>query len=236
MTRAAEHYSLSTGEIKHLARFLRGADITVGKHWHPHDGSDIADRLVLRISLIKIGARAPVHGQSLNATALCDPGDRHSIARVAVPTCADLERHGDVHRSHDGVQDMRDERLVPQEGRAAQLAAHFLRRTAHVEVDDLRAEIHIDARGLGQLLRVGSRKLHDTWLRLAFVAHSQPRFRRVPQARVRGEHLGSRKAGTQAAAQDPKWPVRDTRHGGEYGRRGQHVGADADRASRCIVL
>src|SRR5690606_11744724 len=44
---AAEHYSVSTSEIKYVARLLRRVDITVCKNGNLHHGLDRADRLVL---------------------------------------------------------------------------------------------------------------------------------------------------------------------------------------------
>src|SRR5690242_18711348 len=112
MTRAAEHYSFSAREIKHLPCLLRCADISVRKHWYPHHGFDVSNRLVLRISLIKIRARSSVHRKSLNATGCGDAGDGDSVAVVAIPTGADLERHWDGHGAHDALQYACHQRLV----------------------------------------------------------------------------------------------------------------------------
>src|SRR5512146_2212465 len=172
MTRAAEHYPVSTREIKHLARLLRRADISVRKHRYPHHGFDVADRVVLGVALIKICARAPMHGQSLNATGRCDPGDGHRVAVLAIPTGADLERYGDGYSAHDRLENATHQRLTLQQRGAAELSADFLGRAAHVEVDDLCAEVHVDARRLCQLARVGARELHDTRLGLALVTHA----------------------------------------------------------------
>src|SRR6185312_6974349 len=112
MTRAAEHYSFSAREIKHLPCLLRCADISVRKHRHPRYGLDVSNGLVLRISLIKIRARSSVHGQSLNATGCGDTRNGDSVAVLAIPTRADLERHWDGHCAHDALQDACHERFV----------------------------------------------------------------------------------------------------------------------------
>src|SRR5207237_8979490 len=47
MTRAADHYSVGTREIKHLARFLRRGDVAVREHRNAQLRLDGADRVVL---------------------------------------------------------------------------------------------------------------------------------------------------------------------------------------------
>ncbi len=143
-----------------------------------------------------------------------------------IPTCADLERYGDWDCIHDRFEYARDQRLILQKGRTTQLPANFFCGTPHVEVDDLRAEIYVDARGFCELVGLGASELDDAWLGLAFVAHPQPRFRRTPQPRVRGEHLGRCKARAKLATQDPKWTVRHAGHGRKHRGGGQDVGSD----------
>ena len=60
--------------------------------------------------------------------------------------------------------------------RARGLVADFLRRTAHVDVDDLRAGIDVALRGLGHHLRIAAGDLHDARLGLAAVIHAPTRF------------------------------------------------------------
>ena len=50
------------------------------------------------------------------------------------------------------LEDALDQRLIGQQRRAAVAVADLLCRTAHVDVDDLRAQIDVDARRRRQLL------------------------------------------------------------------------------------
>src|ERR1700733_11985205 len=101
VARAANHYSVSAGEIKYLTRLLRRVDISVREDWNSDCGFDIANGLVFRGALIKIRARATVHGKCLNSAALCDSSDVHTISVPVIPTGADLERHGHAHRGYN---------------------------------------------------------------------------------------------------------------------------------------
>ncbi len=146
MTRAAEHYSVCSREIKHLARLLRRGDISVGKHWNPDSGSDIADRLVLGVALVEVRARAAVHRQSLNAAGLGDLCDLRPISRCVIPTSANLERHWHVHCANNRFENMGHERFVFEQRGATELPANLFGGTTHVDINDLRAEVHVEAR------------------------------------------------------------------------------------------
>ena len=80
------------------------------------------------------------------------------------------------------LENFRDQRFISEQRRAAQPVAHFLGRAAHVDVDDLRAEIDIAARGFGQRLRIRARELHHARLGLAGVIHAQLRLFRASKA------------------------------------------------------
>src|SRR5258708_8325662 len=70
MTRAPDHYSVRTREIKYLARFFRRGDIAVHEYRNPHPPFDSADRVVLGRAFIKVRARAAVHPQRGDAALL----------------------------------------------------------------------------------------------------------------------------------------------------------------------
>ena len=70
MRRAAEHYSCREGEIKYRARLCRTVDIAIGYHRYPRIRTNRANGFVLGIALIKISARAAVHGDGANAGSL----------------------------------------------------------------------------------------------------------------------------------------------------------------------
>src|SRR5437879_5212870 len=167
MTRAADHYSVGTREIKHLARFLRRGDVAVREHRNAQLRLDGADRVVLGGPCVEIRACAPVDRERGDATTFRDARDLHAVRVLAVPASADLERHRHVHGAHYGMQYPRHQRLIPEQRRAAQPAADFLGRTAHVHVDDLGAEGDVGARSRGERRRVCAGELHQARLGLA---------------------------------------------------------------------
>src|SRR5579862_3299359 len=226
VARAADHYSVGTGEIKYLAGFFRAVDVTVGEYRDAYLRLDVANGVVFRTALIKIRARAAVHRERCDAMFLREPCNVHAIALAAVPAGADLERYRHVHRAHHGLQNARHQRLIGEQCRATRLAADFFRRATHVQVDDLRAQGDVGARRLRERLRIGAGELHHARLGLALVIHALARFRRVPQAHVRTQHFRCGKTCAQVAAQDAERAVGDSRHGSEHDPRGQGVTPD----------
>jgi hypothetical protein len=225
VARAADHYAVGTGEIKYFARLLRRVDITVGEHWNPYSGLDIANGLVLGRAIIKIRSRAPMHGKCLNSTTLGDTRDSHTITVRVIPTCADLERYGHAHCVHNGLENSRHQRLILQQGGAAEFAANFFCGTAHVQIDDLRALIDIETGRFGQRRGIGTRELYHPWLRLSLMAHAQPGLGRVPQADIGCQHLGRGQSRPQLAAQNPERPICHAGH-----RREHETARDLDAA------
>ena len=103
---------------------------------------------------------------------------------LAIPAGADLERYRHVDGPHHRIQDARDQRFIAAAAPNRTATADFLRRTAHVDVDDLRAQVDVHARRLGEQRGIGARQLHDARLGLAGVIHARRDLRVRPQAHV----------------------------------------------------
>ena len=134
---------------------------------------------------------------------------------LPIPTGPDLQCHRHVDRRNHALDDGADQRFVLEQRGAGRNIADLLCRTAHVDVDDLRASIDVVARRVSHLLRVGAGDLHDDRLDLAIVIHAPLRLVRIPQLRIRRDHLRNGEAGTKPLAQLPEWPVGHTGHRGD---------------------
>ena len=75
----------------------------------------------------------------------------------------------------------RDQRFVLEQRGARHHVAHFLRRAAHVDVDDLRAFVDVVPGGVGEHLRVRARDLHGYRFDFAIVIRTAARFFRAAQ-------------------------------------------------------
>ena len=90
-----------------------------------------------------------MYGKRLNAVTFCQPCNSHAIYGLAIPAGANLERYGHADRTHHRIQDGGDQRLIAQQRRTAGATADFLGGTAHVDVNNLRAPVHVQPRRLG---------------------------------------------------------------------------------------
>ena len=88
---------------------------------------------------------------------------------------------------HRRLEDRGDQRLVAQQRGARVPVADFLRRAAHVDVDDLRAGVDVAPRRLGHRHRVAARDLHDARFGLACVDRAAGAIPRCPQSRGSAE-------------------------------------------------
>ena len=110
--------------------------------------------------------------------------------------------------------------------------AHFPGRAAHVDVDDLRAQADVVARGLGHGLRIGPRDLYRDRVDLAGMVGAEARFPRLAQFGFRRHHFRHGEACAEALAQLAKRAVRDARHRGDDDVVRQKMGADAHDEDR----
>jgi len=136
-----------------------------------------------------------VHRQGLDPGALGNLQDVQRVAVLAIPAGADLQRHRHFgHRVDHRIENACDQGLVLQQGGTCHDVADLLRRTAHVDVDDLRTAIDVVTRRLGHHHRIGAGDLHADRVDFAAVVGAPPGFRRAVQQRIRGHHLGHRHA------------------------------------------
>ena len=157
-----------------------------------------------------------MNGEALNAATLRNLRDAHAVTMLTVPSRADLEGYRHAYCAHDGIEDARHERLIPQQRGAAQLPADLLCGAAHVQVDDLCTVLDIQTCGLSERLGVGACKLHHARLGLTFMAHAVARFGCVPEPGVRCQHLGSGQPCAELAAQNAERAIGHSRHRREH--------------------
>jgi len=228
---AADHHGVGAGGGEHRARLLGRVDIAVGHDRDLHRALDRGDGVVLGPAAVAAGAGAAMQREHGDAGLLGQARDGQRVAVLRVPSGAELQGHRHVDRRHHRVQDARNQRLVLQQRRAAGDVAHFLRRAAHVDVDDLGATRHVEARRLDEHFRVGAGQLHRLGLGLAVVVQAPARLLAGPQLRVGGSHLAHRVAGAQLLAQLAKRPVGDAGHRCHEQSVRELVGADAHGGS-----
>src|ERR1700678_2708348 len=162
----------------------------------------------------------------LNTVAFRYSCDANAVLVVAVPSgaCFQCDRHSD--RPYHAVQNSCNQLLVLQQGGSCQTIADFFCGAAHVDIDDLRAGIHVAALRLGHHRGIEAGDLHDTRAGLARMVHAPARFRRVPQPHIGAEHLRRGKSCAKTPAENAKGTVGNACHGRKQDDGRQFVRAD----------
>ena len=145
---------------------------------------------------------------------------------LRVPPGAYLQRDGNIYRADHGIEYPANQRLILQQRGTRHHVADFLGRTAHVDIDDLRALRHVVASRFSHHRRVRARDLHRDRIDFAFVIGAATRLFRPPQQRVARYHFGHRHAGAHALAQLPEGAIRHPSHRGHDKIVFENMGTD----------
>src|SRR6478735_5427811 len=100
-----------------------------------------------------------MHGERCDATRFSELRDPYAIALITSKTGARLESYRHARCSYHRAEDFRHQVFIGEQCRAAQAVTYFFRRAAHVDVDDLGAEINIAPGGVGQGLGIRTGEL-----------------------------------------------------------------------------
>ena len=101
-----------------------------------------------------------------------------------VPAQTGFEGNGYVHRVDNGFQDFGNQRLVLHQCAACLNIADFFGRTAHVYINDLRAQADVIPRSFRHLLRITAGNLHGHHSALAFKIAAAQGFFGMAQTRI----------------------------------------------------
>ncbi len=173
-----------------------------------------------------------MQGQQLHAAVFGDLRDHQRVLVARIPARAEFQRDGYIHRLHHGFENAPDQGLILEESGTGEGVADFFRRAAHVDVDDLRAPLHVVAGGLGHHVRIRPGDLHRDRLDFALVIGASAGFLAAPQQRVRSHHLGHGQTRAELLTQLSEGTVRDPGHRRDKKIIAQSARTDSHRLSR----
>ena len=208
----ADHQAVGARGAQHLRGLIRAGDVAVGDDRDAHRRLDGGDGFVFGFALVLIGARAAVHGQQLHAAVLGEAGDGDAVAVLPIPAGANLEGDRHVDGPYHRLQNIGHQRLVTQQRRTGGDIADFLGRTTHINVDDLRALVDVDAGRLGHHGWIGAEDLYRARFVFAAMIGAPTGLLAAPEQRIAGHHFGHGHARAEPAAQGAKRPISDTGH------------------------
>ena len=151
---------------------------------------------------------------------------RSALRRSGRGSGADLERHRHVDRGDHRLQDAATSGSFSSSAEPATTLQTFFAGQPMLMSMICGAAVDVEARRLGQHLRVGAGDLHRDRARLAGVVEAQARLARLAQLGAGGHHLGDRERRAEAPGQAPERAVGDAGHRSDEQAVAKRVCAD----------
>ena len=182
----------------------------------------------VRSAGVKLLPGASMHRHHPDAGFPRDPRQGWGVEALVVPAHAHFQRDRHIDGVHRGLQDRGGGDLVAHQSRARHLAdSDLFHRAAEVDVDQIGAFVHGNARRLRHRNRVAPRQLHRGYAACAIdLGHGQ-RFRVLADHCPGGNHFRDNHAGAKRFGDPAKWQVGDAGH-----RRQDDRGIDANPAPK----
>ena len=211
-----DHHAIGARRRQRLTRILDARDVAVDDHGDRDSQLHRTHSRPVGFPLEEFVAGAAVNRDELNARLLRPARQFRSVEAGAVPAQPHLQRHGHLDRRDHRIDKRHRQIEIAHQRRPTGLARHFARRTAHVDVDDLGAQIDSDPRAFRHPLRLAAGELHHERPEAfadCLAQHVSPR----PDQLGARHHLRNDQPGAQILRQPAERQVRHARH-----RRQQH--------------
>ena len=210
---AADHDGIRAGCLQNIHGLLRAVHIAVGNDRNRHGALDLRNGIPIRFACIHLRPRASVQRDGCRARRLRHLGEVQIILAVCIPALAEF----DGHRHIDGLYHRADN-FFRQLGLTHQRTAvtaldNLRRRTAHIDVQQLRTgNIQCFLGAVRHIRRIAAENLHPARLFRRCQRQQLPRLFVLKQQGLCGDHLtdGCRRAALPTNL--PKRPIRHTCH------------------------
>ena len=220
---AAHHDGVGTGGCECGLGAAGVDDVAVDDDGNAHCLLHAAHEGPVGDALEELAARAGVDGDQRHAGILGAAGELGRVAARVVPAQPHLERHRYAHGADHGLDQAQGVREVAHQGRARLLAGHLAGRAAHVDVDDVGAQISRHARPFCHPARLAARQLYDERSKIPANRAFAGVVAVVDQVLAR-HHFGGNEAGAQNMGDPSERKVCHARHGRE-----QHIALEGVR-------
>ena len=202
-----------------MCRVRAGKDVAVCDDGDRHGALDVADDVPVGTAGVHLHARASVHGDGGRARLLTHLRKGHGVDVAAVPAFAEFHGHGCIDGFDDRLNDAPGELWVAHERRAVAAADDLADRTAHVDVQNVRAGVfQRHGRGLGHDLRLVTEDLCGGRMLIRRRPEQLLRLFVMIDQRLGTHHFRAGEGGTLRAAQRAKRRIGHARHGREHER------------------
>ena len=172
----------------------------------------LADEAPIGAAGVELAARAAVHRDHADAAGFGNLRQARRVAVVVVPARAHLQGDRQIDRLDGRLEDARGVQFVAHQRRAGMAVDHLLDRAAEIDVDQPRAAVGVELRGLGHDLRLAAGELHRHRLLLGAALRHRQRLARLADRRLAGDHLGNDQRRPMPFDEAPERQVGHTRH------------------------
>ncbi len=102
LTSTTDHDRRGAGFMQYPGCLAGAVDIAIGYHRNIDAVHHFGNDGIINCALILLRARAPMHGEHVDAGLFCQTGDSHGIDVLSIGADADFQRHRHVHRQAHG--------------------------------------------------------------------------------------------------------------------------------------
>ena len=167
-----------------------------------------------------------MHGYHLHAGLLGATRQLRRIQAVMIPTQTHLQRHRNRDRLYRRLDQRQRMIKITHQRRTAQAAGHLPGRTAHIDVDDVRARLFGQPRADIHPVRFTPGKLDHMGTAIAIRAHTPDHILAPLGEGFTRHHLADHQPRAKAIGLLADRPVRHTGHGRKQNRALHANGAD----------
>jgi len=179
--RAADHDGVTTSLLDHTAGIFGSADIPVSDHRNLDRLLDCANPLPSRLAAIALLAGASMQGDGAQAAVLGHSRQSHTDDLLLAPSRAEFHRKRNAHSRPHRFKNTTNRGQIPQQAGSAIALDDLLRRTAQIEVDQVKTELLDQVGGLGHDPGIAAKQLRRDRV-LVFVEMEIPLGLLVPRA------------------------------------------------------
>tara|TARA_B100002003_G_scaffold36894_1_gene32285 strand:- start:883 stop:1770 length:888 start_codon:yes stop_codon:yes gene_type:complete len=215
---AANHHPVTAGVRLHALDIRRRAHIAVANHRHRKRLLHRRDGIPIGVPGISLNARTRVHRHQAGAVLLQCARHLQIIARVIVPSQPDFCADRNLHSRDQSFHQPRNQARVAHHSSASSPLSDLLHKTAHVDIDNVGAEILQPLRGIHNAFHIMPVKLKhnralvlaEAQLLLGAQAAAAP-----PLQLVHVDEFGVAQRRAQRSADRPKRQIGESRHRSE---------------------
>lgn len=213
--RAADHHAIRAGEAQGFKGLFNRFDVAIHQQGERNGLTDPRDRAPIRLPLVELLARAPMHRDERKAMRLGAPREFGRVEARMVPSKTHFQRDGHANGAFHGSNQAFRMVEIAHQRRAGPAIDHAFGGATHVDVNDIGARGLGHAGSFGHGVRRAARKLHHMQAKTPALG-AQARFLLPGRELVGCNHFAHHHAGAEILGDPPEGVIRHAGHRREH--------------------